>query len=102
VKVETAIEQGIATVRVSGDVDMATTDHLRDTCLSALADDVTTLRIDLADCTFMDSMGLGALVSIYNHTEALSVGLKLDNVPDGVRRIMEITALTTMFGIDRG
>jgi anti-anti-sigma factor len=47
----------------------------------------------------MDSTGIGALVSIYNHANKADVIVILENVPKRVYKIMAITGLTTAFTI---
>ena len=49
------------TVSASGEIDMETVDHLKDT-LTGLCVDGATVRLDLRDVTFMDSTGINALV----------------------------------------
>jgi hypothetical protein len=43
----------------------------------------------------MDSTGLGAVVSIYNHANKADVVVIVENVPDRIYKIMAITGMTT-------
>lgn len=49
------------------------------------------LVLDLAEVRFIDSAGVGALLSIRERTEQLGVELILANVPEPVRRVLGLT-----------
>jgi anti-anti-sigma factor len=56
--------------------------------------------IDLAKVTFMDSTGLGALVTIRNASHRLSKQLSLRSVPERVQKLLAVTGLDRAFVID--
>ena len=58
----------VITVTASGEIDMATVDHLKET-LTALCVDGATVRLDMRDVTFMDSTGINALVIMDRHSK---------------------------------
>jgi anti-anti-sigma factor len=88
-------------ITVHGDLDLATVDQFREVAEKALTDLVGLLRIDLADMTFMDSTGIGVLVMIRNSVIANGVQtLVLENVPHQARRVLELTGLLDVFGIE--
>jgi len=98
VSIETTIEEGVAFIKVSGDLDTETGPLLLDAGRQALTDFVNTLRIDLSEVTFMDSSGLNALIGIRNLALARHT-LIVDHPSAKVRRIFEVTGLTQAFGI---
>jgi anti-anti-sigma factor len=72
-----------------GDLDMAATFKLEPEVERLLAQDgVRRLVIDLTDVRFIDSAGIGALLSIHDRAERLCVEMALANVPDQVRDVM--------------
>jgi|tagenome__1003787_1003787.scaffolds.fasta_scaffold20614495_3 anti-anti-sigma factor len=84
---ETALELALA-----GDLDMVATFNLEPKVDRLLAEGgVRRLILNLADVAFIDSAGVGALVSIRERTEQLGVELILANVPAPVHRVLEIT-----------
>jgi anti-anti-sigma factor len=84
---DTAVELALA-----GDLDMVATFNLETEVDRLLAERrVRRLILNLADVGFIDSAGVGALVSIRERTGQLGVELILANVPDPVRRVLEIT-----------
>lgn len=91
-------------VHLTGEVDLAAADEIIGTVQQALdeADSAGDgpLVLDLAGVTFMDSTGLGALISIRARAEAAGRSLTLRQVPARVRRLLEITGLTSTFGLE--
>ena len=73
-----------------GELDVATADGLADS-LIALAG--STVVIDLADLSFMDSSGIAALVKARNQIADESHGLVLTRPADNVRKVLEIVGL---------
>jgi len=57
------------------------------------AHDVRRLVLDLADLTFVDSAGLGALLAIRDRTEDLGIEMVLTNLSDPVRRILDLSGM---------
>ena len=93
-------EDGAAsTLHVAGEIDLAVADDLRQAGLSCLDSNDPGLRIDLSDVTFIDSTGLGALVSLRTVAREHGKTLHLVNVPPEVRRMLELTGLTDTFRV---
>jgi anti-sigma B factor antagonist len=85
-------------VRLAGDLDMAATFRLEPEVDRLLAgDEVRRLTIDLAQIRFMDSAGLGALLSIRERAEGLGIEMTLANPSRPVRRILEVTGMGGVF-----
>jgi anti-sigma B factor antagonist len=61
----------------------------------------TTKRIvlDLSDVTRMDSMGLGALVSLYTSARAAGCEMQLLNIGKRIRELLGLTNLLSVFTI---
>ncbi|GAA0393023.1 hypothetical protein Acor_63190 [Acrocarpospora corrugata] len=55
------------------------------------------LVIELSAVTFMDAQGLSALVLSRRHAVRHQRALALAGVPDAVRRLLQITALSSSF-----
>jgi len=76
---------------LAGDLDMVATFNLEPKVDRLLAEtSVRRLTLNLADVGFIDSAGVGALVSIRERTEQLGVELILANVSRPVHRVLEI------------
>ena len=79
-------------IQAGGDLDMAATFKLEPEVERLLAQDgVRRLVLDLADVRFIDSAGIGALLSIRERADRLRVELAVTNVPAQVERVLELT-----------
>ena len=82
------------TIAVSGEVDMASAPQLDD-CLNSYANEDIT--VDLKDCGFLDSSGLGTLIRAYKLTRSEGHTLRTVNEPDHILKVLEIAGLANMF-----
>jgi anti-anti-sigma factor len=91
---------GAIVIDVRGVLDAATVNALRAALLGALASDRPhTMVVDLAYVTFMDSLGIGALVA--GRTAAREIGARfaLRNPSEFVHRQLRVTGLAELFGL---
>lgn len=94
-------EAGAVVIAVRGDLDIATADQLfRDANEALRASAPTQLVLDLSGVAFLDSSGIGTLVELRNVATDTGGALVLRQPSDRTRRLLEITALDSVFGID--
>ncbi|MDT4990804.1 MAG: hypothetical protein QOH97_696 [Actinoplanes sp.] len=92
---------GAIVVEVRGTLDAATVDALRATLLSTLhAERPLIMIVDLTFVTFMDSLGIGALVTGHHAARETGTRFLLRNPSEFVHRQLRVTGLTAMFGLD--
>jgi anti-sigma B factor antagonist len=85
-------------VRCVGEVDMASAPALRARLSSLQIDGPPRLVLDLTGITFIDSLGLGALIGAHKRARVLRGSLVM--VPsDAVRRVLAATALDRVFDL---
>ena len=85
-------------VRCVGEIDIATVPGLRDRVTSLQVDGPARLVIDLSGVTFIDSLGLGALIGIHKRARVLQGSLVV--VPSrAAARVFTATALDRVFEI---
>ena len=81
-------------VALLGELDMAATFKLESDIERQLAkDNVRRLVFDLAGLTFIDSAGLGSLLTIRDRTQDLGIEMVLRNISAPVRRILDLSGL---------
>jgi anti-sigma B factor antagonist len=85
-------------VHVTGDVDMGAVTPLR-RVLHALGDAGADVVVDLTQVTFIDSTGVGLLVSALRRTERHGGSLSLVVDREPIMKVFRITALTRLFTI---
>jgi anti-sigma B factor antagonist len=91
---------GAIVVDVRGTLDAATVDALRDSLVSVLQSErPVAMIVDLTFVTFMDSMGIGALVTGYNAARETGTRFVLRNPSEFVHRQLRVTGLAEMFGL---
>jgi anti-sigma B factor antagonist len=90
----------MAHLAVGGEVDVSVADELTAAGEQALAaPNCRGLVIELGEVTFLDSTGLGALVSLRNTATAADAAFELRDVPESVMRILELTGMDTVFKV---
>ncbi len=94
----TTMDEGVAFIEVTGEIDLSSAEELRETVLAAMTPAVGTIRIDLSGVTFMDSTGLAALIAARNAAGA-HYSVIAQNPQPQVRRVFEVTGLNTVFNI---
>jgi len=77
---------------LAGDLDMSATFKVEPEFDRLIAgDDVRRLVVDVGGVGFIDSAGLGALLSIRDRTRQPGIEMSLLNVPEPVRRILDLS-----------
>lgn len=84
-----AVDETTTVVRVSGEIDMATAPDLE----AALRDLPANVTVDLAGVTFLDSSGLGVLVSAVRRAEAHGHRLLVVGENETIARTLHLTGL---------
>ena len=91
---------GAIVVDVRGSLDSATVGALREALLGTLQRErPLTLIVDLTFVTFMDSQGIGTLVSGHNAARETGTRFVLRNPSEFVHRQLRVTGLAEMFGL---
>ncbi|WP_430781802.1 STAS domain-containing protein [Actinoplanes sp. G11-F43] len=99
---ETSTDGVTLRVALSGELDLADADEVRDNLAAAArASRYQVLQIDVADVTLIDSYALGALVSVRNSAAAAGVTVTLVNPSPPVSKAIQVTGLSEVFGLPR-
>lgn len=91
---------GAIVIDVRGSLDAATVDALRGVLVGTVQKErPPILVVDLTFVTFMDSQGIGTLVTGYNAAREVGSRFVLRNPSDFVHRQLRVTGLADMFGL---
>lgn len=93
----TSTEGDAAVVSASGELDANTEGRLRSAFDELLADGHSTLVVDLAGITFLDSSGLSVLIYAYKQAHQGGGSLTLRAPSATVTRLLELTGQTERF-----
>jgi len=97
---EPADADGLVVATLSGELDLDRADDVRDSLAAAAGmPGCRYLRVDVSGLGFIDSYGLGALVSARNSAAAAGVQLTLAEPSPPVRKAIEVTGLGHVFGL---
>lgn len=95
--VEHQVDNDVAIVRVTGEIDVFSSPQLREMLLEVIENGNLHLVIDLADVSFLDSTGLGVLVGIFHRLRARNGSMAFVGANERVRRVFHVTQLTKIF-----
>jgi anti-sigma B factor antagonist len=90
---------GVAVVQVEGQLVVGNRQELKDLVQAALDRDERRLLIDFSRTGYIDSSGLGALVSISKKIREAGGELRLSGLNEDLRSLFELTKLDTLFAI---
>jgi anti-sigma B factor antagonist len=82
---------GIAVVQLEGRLNMVSAAPFRDVVNSAVAEGLTRLAIDLSGVEFIDSSGLGALISGLKATRMAGGDLRIAAPNEQVKLVLQLT-----------
>lgn len=88
---------GKATVRVSGELDIATADQAYAYLRDVVDSQPGSVTMNLAGLTFCDAAGLGVLARVAGHARQSGHSLKLAAARPSLLRIMRITGMDETF-----
>lgn len=83
---------GSETIVFEGSLDLATVGALRDEIQERRASDPKEIVVDLADVGFVDSIGIGLLITTHNRLEEEGVDLRLV-VPPRIKELLRLSGL---------
>lgn len=100
-KVSTLKESGITVLEPRGSlIGDKTTDELKAKARELLDQGNKKLIVDLGDVDYMNSSGIGTLVSIYTSYTNAGAQIKLCRVGKKIHNIFVITKLTSVFDVE--
>ncbi len=90
-------QDGALVVAVSGQLVVTNRQELKQLVLDELERGARLFVIDFSDTSYIDSSGLGALVSLKKRIEEVGGELRISSMNEDVRTLFELTRLDTLF-----
>ena len=90
---------GVTVVKVEGQLIVGNRQELKDLVFAALDQGERRILIDFSQTGYIDSSGLGALVSISKRVREAGGELRLSGLNEDLRSLFELTKLDTLFQI---
>jgi anti-sigma B factor antagonist len=95
-------EEGTTIVGIDGALDVSTREELEGLVLDAVERGERAFRLDFSRAGFVDSSGLGVLVSLNKKISERGGAVALAGLDDDLRHLLELTRLATLFRIEGG
>jgi anti-anti-sigma factor len=96
-KLETDVHGTGATLKLHGELDVATAPALRDTVVHLISEGRTSLVFDCTDLGFIDSTGLGVLIGARARCIAANGSVSLAGVKPALQRLLAVTGIESLF-----
>lgn len=93
------MEGDVAILALEGRLDLTSASSLKEASKSVLNNESKKVILNLGKVDFINSSGLGALVSILKEVRNSQGTMKLTNLAPYVKEIFDITQLTNIFDI---
>jgi len=84
---------------ISGEIDLYNAPEIKDIVNKLIEQKKYNVIINLKEVTYIDSSGIGALISSLSNLKKYQGGLKIINVFASVKKLFELTKLTSFFEI---
>ncbi len=88
-----------AILRVSGEIDSATSERFREGLVSRIDENTKHVILNLAEVSYINSSGLGALVAAYKRVKACDGTLRLCRVRGSIAAVMSLIRLDKIVAI---
>ena len=96
---ETKDPRGVLVLQVDGQLIVGNRQDLKDLIQAALDRGERRILLDFSRTGYIDSSGLGALVSLSKRIREVGGELRLSGLNDDLRSLFELTKLDTLFAI---
>lgn len=99
-EIETRVEGDVSVIACAGPIQIGeTANRFRDVLRETLRTGAKKILLDLHGVKYVDSTGIGELVGLFTNASEIGVGVRLCNVPQKVRDVLEVTRLITVFEV---
>jgi len=98
--IKTRTEGDVAVIVCAGPIQIGeTANRFRDVLRETLRSGALKILLDLRGVKYVDSTGIGELVGLFTNASEIGAGVRLCNVPQKVRDVLEVTRLITVFEV---
>lgn len=93
-RIEHDSTDGQYTLKLSGELDLSVVPQLESALEHVMNRTDVTLVLDLERLTYIDSTGIGIIVSILKTRDSLKAPFYVQSVPSSIRRLFDLTGLS--------
>lgn len=92
---------GDITIYISGEVDIYTSQKLKDALYGAIDTLQSDLRVDCSELNYIDSTGLGIFVGALKKTKQKGKDIHISGLKENIKKLFIITGLDRLFIIEQ-
>jgi anti-sigma B factor antagonist len=92
-------DKEVLVVKPEGDVDIYTSIKFKNEVVSSFEERNVDILIDGSKLEYLDSTGLGALISLLKMVRETDNGITIENLKPNIRKLFNITELDKLFTI---
>ncbi len=89
----------IAILDIQGEIGLYSAPEIKDKIQGFISENKCNVIINLGEVSYIDSSGIGALISSLSSLKKSNGGMKIINVLSTVRKVFELTKLVSFFEI---
>jgi len=90
---------GVVVFDIEGEVDLYNSPELKEAIKKMIEAKKYNIVVNLAKVSYIDSSGIGALISSLSNLKKYQGSLKITNLQGSVKKVFELTKLTSFFEI---
>lgn len=98
-KITQEVNNQTGILKLAGRLDAASVKSLKESVNSLVSKKIIYIVIDMAEVDFIDSSGLGSLVSCLRQVNKENGDIRLSSLEDQIRALIELTRLHRVFQI---
>ncbi len=84
---------------IAGELDLETSANFKDILNKTIDEKMANIIFDCQELTFIDSTGLGIMISIYKRIKEHGHLVKIKNPKKNINKLLNITGLNTVFEV---
>ena len=99
-KIDSKEENGVVIFSIEGQIDLYHAPELKDKIQATIDEGKNKIIINLEGVSYIDSSGIGGLISSYSISKKQQGAFRICHVSGSVRKVFELTKLTSFFNVD--
>jgi len=92
-------ENGIVILDIVGEIDLYNAPNIKSFIAKKIEQQKYSILINMEEVSYIDSSGIGALISSLSSLKKYQGSLKISNIHASVKKVFELTKLTSFFEI---
>jgi len=94
---KTQLDEGVCTVFLSGELDLSVAPDFRLVMEPLVGNSEVDLIVNMKDMTYIDSTGIGILLSILKARHGMEARFAVEEVPPQIQKLFDMTGIAKFF-----